>query len=178
MASKLSNVHEQGRSSILLNAPPTCAPSLSSTTLHLLDRAIAGFYVAQLALHGAFKIDFIAYAQGLWSWSSQGWLPLRAQLRGGAETLFHKENLLDMPPAFLRRCVIHRCCMAGISPPWSSCPNAPWPSMRMLPRSGVPYRTAASACSYGGYGGNGNKRNNAEYTFEVLQVRGSFSLTR
>lgn len=45
----------------------------------------------------------------------------------------------------------------------------------------TPYRTAASACSYGGYGGyggNGNERNNAEYTFEVLQVRGSFSLTR
>lgn len=37
------------------------------------------------------------------------------------------------------------------------------------------YGTAASASSYGGYGGNANKKDSAEYIFDVPQVRELFS---
>lgn len=37
------------------------------------------------------------------------------------------------------------------------------------------YGTAASASSYGGYGGNANKKDSAEYIFDVPQVLGSLA---
>ena len=36
------------------------------------------------------------------------------------------------------------------------------------------YGTAASASSYGGYGGNANKKDSAEYIFDVPQVHSHF----
>jgi hypothetical protein len=40
------------------------------------------------------------------------------------------------------------------------------------------YGTAASASSYGGYGGNANKKDSAEYIFDVPQVRELFSFSK